>query len=113
MRSSMLAAFALTLAVPAPVSAAAETLECVEVKSESAAQGVSLQVRNTCDFAVRCQLSWRVVCDGDAADAAPRPMSLVVRLESAVKQMVFASGAVCGDQIWEIVDDVWECRELS
>lgn len=112
MRTSMLAAFVLTLAVPAPVSAA-DGFECVEVKSESAAQGISLEVRNTCDFAVRCQLSWRVVCDGDAADAAPRPMNLVVRLESAVKQTLFASGAACGAQIWEIVDDVWECRELS
>ena len=112
MRTSMLAAFALTLAVPAPVSAA-DGLECVGVKSESAAQGVSLGGRNTCDFAVRCQLSWRVVCDGDAPDAAPRPMSLVVRLESAVKQTLFASGAACGAQIWEIVDGVWDCREMS
>lgn len=112
MRRSTLAAPCLALALATPVSARAADFECVEVESESVAQGVSLRVHNTCDFAVRCELSWRVRCDGDAADAPPRPMSVVVRLESAARQVLLASGAACGDRIWEIVDDRWECEEM-
>lgn len=87
--------------------------ECVQVAPENVAQGMSLAVHNTCDFAVRCTLKWRVRCDGDAADAAPRNMSIAVELHSDGKRQVLASGETCGERIWEITDDVWECREVD
>lgn len=95
-----------------PESSAAEVAVCVQVAPENVAQGMSLEVHNTCDFAVRCTLKWRVRCDGDAADAAPRDMSIAVELASAAKRRLMASGEACGARIWEITDDAWECKEV-
>ena len=87
--------------------------ECVQVAPENTADGVSLDVHNTCNFAVRCELKWRVRCDGDAPDAAPRNMSIAVSLDSDAKRHLMASGAACGARIWEITDDSWECKEVQ
>ena len=75
MRRVMLAAPWALFAYCANISesqGATNIAECVQVAPENAAQGVSLAVHNTCDFAVRCELKWRVRCDGDAPDAAMR-----------------------------------------
>jgi hypothetical protein len=114
MRRVMLAApWALIAYVaPLPVSQGAETVsECVEVAAENAAQGMSLQVHNTCAFAVRCELTWTLRCDGDAPDAG-RPMSAAIRLDRGAESSLLASGAACGQKIWEIADDVWTCKEV-
>jgi hypothetical protein len=100
------------LAAPSISHAAAPVSECVQVEPETAADGMSLQVRNTCEVEVRCELTWNLRCEGDAPDAPARPMSLVVRLVSDASQRLFASGAACGAKIWEIADDRWECKEL-
>jgi len=90
----------------------ADITACVQVAPEHVAQGMSLQVHNTCEFAVRCELKWRLRCDGDAPDAAPRNMSLQVDLIAAASRQLMASGAACGERIWEITDDQWSCREV-
>jgi hypothetical protein len=95
-----------------PESYAADVAQCVQVAPENVPQGVSLEVHNTCDLAVRCTLKWRVRCDGDAADAAPRNMSVSIELASDGKRTLMASGEACGARIWEITDDAWECREV-
>jgi hypothetical protein len=115
MRRVMLAAPWALFAYVAAISesqAAADVAECVEVAPENVAQGMSLAVHNTCDFAVHCELKWRLRCDGDAPDAAPRNMSLAVDLASAAKRQLMASGAACGERVWEITDDTWECKEV-
>ena len=71
---------------------ATRVAECVQVAPENVAQGMSLEVHNTCDFAVRCALKWRVRCEGDAPDATPRNMSLAVELATAAKRRLVASG---------------------
>lgn len=86
--------------------------ECVQVAPEAVAAGISLQVHNTCEFAVRCELTWKLRCEGDAPDAAGRPASAAVHLDPDRKTNLFASGEACGAKIWEIVDDVWECKEV-
>jgi hypothetical protein len=114
MRRVMLAApWALIAYVaPLPVSHGAETVsECVEVAAENAAQGMSLKVHNTCAFAVRCELTWTLRCDGDA-EGAGRPMSAAIRLDRGAESSLLASGATCGEKIWEIADDVWSCKEV-
>lgn len=116
MRRVMLAAPWALFAYCANISesqGAANIAECVQVAPENAAQGVSLAVHNTCDFAVRCELKWRVRCDGDAPDAAPRNMSIAVSLDADAKRHLLASGEACGARIWEITDDAWECKEVQ
>ena len=114
MRRVMLAApwalFAYCTAIPQVH--AADIAACVQVTPENVADGVSLAVENTCDIAVRCELKWRVRCDGDAPDAAPRNMSLSVDLDIAAKRQLMASGSACGPRIWEISDESWECKEV-
>lgn len=100
------------LAPVAPVHAAEVVSECVQVEASNVAEGMSLNVHNTCGFAVRCTLTWAVRCEGDAAEATPRPASLTVRLAEAARQVLVASGAACGEQIWEITDDRWECKQV-
>lgn len=90
----------------------ADVSTCVQVASEVAASGISLEVHNTCDFAVRCQLTWKVRCDGDAAGAAARPFNAAVHLDPDRKSRLFASGEACGAKVWEIVEDTWECTEV-
>lgn len=115
MRRVMLAASGALLALCAavPESRAADVAQCVQVAPENVPQGVSLEVHNTCDLAVRCTVKWRVRCDGDAADAAPRSMSVEFELASDGKRRLMASGEACGARIWEITDDAWECREVE
>ncbi len=116
MRRVMLAAPWALLAYAAPMSeinASAGISECVQVAPENVAAGMSLQVANTCDFDVRCELVWRVRCEGDAPDAAARPrMSVAVALDQGARKTVLASGEVCGARIWEITDEQWECKEV-
>ncbi len=114
MRRVMLAAPWALFAYAAAIteSHAADVAQCVEVAPEHVAQGMSLAVHNTCDFAVRCTLQWRVRCDGDAADAPARNMSINVDLASAAKRQLMASGEACGERVWEITDDLWECKEV-
>jgi hypothetical protein len=103
----------LAYAAPLPVShGSASVSECVEVAAENAAQGMSLRVHNTCAFAVRCELTWTLRCDGDPPDAAGRPMSAAVRLAQGAESSLLASGAACGEKIWEIADDAWQCKEV-
>lgn len=115
MRRVMLAApwalFAYVAAIPES-QALVDLAACVEVTPEKVARGVSLSVHNTCDVAVHCTLKWRVRCDGDAPDAAPRNMSLSVDLASAGKRQLMASGDACGERVWEITDDAWACEEV-
>lgn len=115
MRRVMLAAswalFAYVAAVPE--SHAADVAQCVEVAPQNVAQGMSLAVHNTCDFAVRCTLTWRVRCDGDAPDAPARNMSAHVDLASAAQRQLLASGEACGERVWEITDDRWECKQVD
>lgn len=115
MRRAMLVAPWVLLAHLAPLSpasAAQIVSECVEVEAEAVAEGMSLKVHNTCDFEVRCELSWAVRCEGDAAEAAARPQSLTVRLAQAARKLLVASGSACGERIWEITDDHWECKQV-
>lgn len=115
MRRVLLAAPWVALACGALLSnearGTADVSACVQVASEVAASGISLEVHNTCESAVRCQLTWNVRCEDDAPDAAGRPASASVHLDPDHKSRLFASGAACGAKIWEIVDDVWECNE--
>ena len=115
MRRVMLAApwalFAYCTAIPHS-HGAADIAACVQVTPENVTEGVSLAVENTCDIAVRCALQWRVRCDGDPKDAAPRNMSLSVDLDIDAKRLLLASGAACGARIWEISDESWECKEV-
>ncbi|MEZ4454465.1 MAG: hypothetical protein R3B09_33750 [Nannocystaceae bacterium] len=104
---------ALSTLAPAAAEASPTVSECVQVAADNVADGMSLQVENTCDFAVRCELTWSVRCEGDAAEAPARPMSLTVRLAKAAREALLASGAACGEQIWEIVDDHWECKQVK
>ena len=86
--------------------------QCVQVEPEPAERGISLRVHNTCEYAVRCALTWRVRCDGDPPDATSRDMRVDVRLAPAANKQLLASGEACGERIWEITDDVWDCKEV-
>lgn len=115
MRRVMLVAPWALLAYAAPLSTsqgATTVSECVQVAAESAAKGMSLQVHNTCAFAVRCELSWTLRCEGDPPDAAGKPMSAAVRLAPDGASSLLASGEACGEKIWEIADDNWSCKEV-
>jgi len=103
---------ALAFVAPVSVSHAATVEECLQVAPEAAAAGMSLQLHNTCEFDVQCELRWRVRCDGDAPDAAPRDTSVALRLMSAAKKLLFASGEACGDKVWEITDEAWSCKQV-
>ncbi|WP_434415046.1 hypothetical protein [Nannocystis pusilla] len=92
--------------------AAQSVAECVQVAPEASPRGMSLRVHNQCEVTVRCELRWNVRCEGDAPDAPARPMSLVVRLASGHARDLLASGEACGERIWEIADDAWECAEV-
>lgn len=115
MRRVMLAApwalFAYCAAIPRS-HGAADIAACVQVAAENLSDGMSLAVENTCDLPVRCELKWRLRCDGDAPDAAPRNMSLEVELDLGAKRQLLASGAACGNRVWEITDDTWLCKEV-
>jgi len=115
MHRHLLAASLAVLAFAAPVSVAhaASVEECVQVVPEVAPAGVSLQLHNTCEFDVQCELRWRVRCDGDAPDAAPRASNVALRLMSAAKKLLFASGEACGDRVWEITDESWSCKQVQ
>ena len=116
MRRVLLAAPWVALAYGALLSTeargTADVSACVQVAPEVVASGISLEVHNTCEFAVRCELTWKVRCDGDAPDAAGRPASAAVALDPDRKSRLFASGEACGAKIWEIVDDAWQCKEV-
>ena len=103
----------LAFAAPVSVSHAATVEECLQVVPEAAAAGMSLQLHNTCDFDVQCELRWRVRCDGDVADAAPRTNNVALRLMSAAQKRLFASGEACGDKVWEITDEAWSCKQVQ
>ncbi|MEO9068485.1 MAG: hypothetical protein ABI281_10200, partial [Caldimonas sp.] len=87
---------ALAYGAPLSVSHAATVNECLQVAPEAAPAGMSLQLQNTCDFDLQCQLTWRVRCDGDAAAAAPRVHNVALRLMSTANKLLFASGEACG-----------------
>ena len=115
MRRVMLAApwalFAYGAAIPQS-HGAADIAACVQVAAENVSDGMSLAVENTCELAVRCELTWRLRCEGDAADAPARNMSLSVELDLGAKRQLLASGAACGTRVWEITDDNWLCKEV-
>ena len=105
----------LLFALGAPLSTAharQSVSECVQVDPEAAPLGMSLRVANQCEYTVRCELRWNLRCEGDAADTPQRPMSLALKLGPGGKREVLASGAACGEKVWEIADDAWECKEV-
>jgi hypothetical protein len=103
---------ALAFAAPVSVGHAATIEACLQVVPEVAPAGMSLQLHNTCDFDVQCELRWRVRCDGDAPDAAPRVGTVALRLMSAARKLLFASGEACGARVWEITDEAWSCEQV-
>ena len=103
---------ALAYGAPLSVGHAAAVNECLQVAPEVAPAGISLQLHNTCDFDLRCELTWRVRCDGDPADAPPRVHNVALRLISAASKLLFASGEACGANIWEITDEAWSCKQV-
>lgn len=92
--------------------AAQSVAECVQVEPEASPRGMSLRVANRCEVSVRCELRWSVRCEDDTSETPARPMSLEVRLAPGHAREVLASGEACGERIWEITDDVWECKEV-
>lgn len=115
MRRMSIAVSCALLAYGAPLStshAAQSVSECVKVEPEASARGMALRVHNQCEFTVRCELRWSVRCEGDPAETPERPMSLEVRLAPSHARDVLASGEACGERVWEIADDVWECKEV-
>ncbi|WAS98857.1 hypothetical protein [Nannocystis punicea] len=114
MRRILIAASCASFAYGASLStshAAQSVAECVQVQPEAAARGMSLRVHNQCDVTVRCELRWSVRCEDDTAETPARPMTLVVRLAPGHTRDLLASGEACGERIWEIADDAWECKE--
>jgi hypothetical protein len=115
MRSALLAAPWLALAYGAFLSeshGSTPVAECVEVTPEAQTAGMFMRVRNSCEVAVRCELTWRVRCEGDTAATPPRDGRATLRLIPTAEQQLLASGEACGEQLWEITDDVWDCKEV-
>jgi hypothetical protein len=115
MRRVLLAAPWVALAYGALLSeshGSTPVAECVEVTPAAEATGMSMRVRNTCEVAVRCELTWRVRCEGDTATSPVRDGHASVRLAASAEQQLLASGAACGDEVWEITDDVWDCKQV-
>jgi hypothetical protein len=69
-----------------------------------------LQLRNRCDFAVTCALSWELRClAGGRATAQTSRLDL----GSGVGDAALASGTGCGPAGWEISAIFrWSCEEV-
>lgn len=95
----------------API-AASDVSACVELAQEEVAAGIAFSFRNACETPIRCEFSWSLRCDMDAARGVdPRATHKRFDLEVGAARTFVADFAVCGDDGWEIADDLWDCVE--
>ncbi|MCA9636953.1 MAG: hypothetical protein KC420_13085 [Myxococcales bacterium] len=107
----LVAHFAPSPVAAAPSSAAAPVAasdaECVDVEAQPGGSGMAIRIHNGCTYDVRCEVSWSVRCEGDDAVKASKRHNF--DLTSGGDRHLLASGEACGDAIWEIGDEAWEC----
>ena len=99
-----------TAAAPA-AAAAATAVTCVDVDSAPRGDGIAIRLHNTCEFAVRCEVAWSVRCDGDDAEVTRERKRHAFDLAPSAGRQLLAAGDACGDAIWEITDESWECAQ--
>ncbi len=97
----------LAPAAPVHAAAAAPVAECVAVTADPVATGMSIRVHNACEVDVRCEIAWKVRCEGD--DAVKASQSHAFGLTRGGARTFLAGGDACGDAVWEITDESWSC----
>ena len=91
--------------------AACTSLDQKDLDDES---GVNLTVKNDCDVAVQCSMSWQLVCAPDSKSRrhASKQQS-AFRVESSTGQSRTASADTCGSDAWAIGDINWSCQPTA
>ncbi|MBK8259798.1 MAG: hypothetical protein IPK80_00435 [Nannocystis sp.] len=107
--SSALLALVALIVAPTTAHAAADVNSCVQVAAEAAPAGMSITFNNTCAFEIRCEVAWSLTCEGAEAGAIKDSKRQSFNLQRGRQRAIFASGDLCGDDLWEIVDESWEC----
>ena len=81
--------------------------DCAEYSQEKVNDGLRFELRNTCDYAMTCSLSWVVRCEGGRGGANSRTVKL--DLSSRGTESASASAAACAPHGWSINDVRWRC----
>ena len=91
--------------------AACTSLDQKDLDDES---GVSLTVKNECDVAVQCSMSWQLVCAPDSKSRRHTSKEQsAFRVESSTDQSRTASAGSCGSDAWAIADINWICQPTA
>lgn len=94
--------------VPTASAEDASVGDCVRFELARIEPDMAYAIANSCEIAVSCTLSWRLVCGedrgGKVSDVRRR-----LRVPKATSSEVAISTASCGDDEWRIEDVAWAC----
>ncbi len=107
-----LATFAFALApdgvVPAAIAENTSVGDCVRFELARTEPDMAYTIDNSCDLAVSCTVSWRLVCgesrSGRVSDGRRR-----LRVARSASSEIAISAASCGDDQWIVEDVAWVC----
>jgi len=85
---------------------------CVSYKQEQYDDGLSILLKNRCDFDLSCSLSWRVRCDEDES-GTKRSKAELLTIDQGNSDSAYASASVCGDDGWRVTDVRWSCEDAA
>jgi len=105
-------AFSLVPAGAVPTASAEEASvgDCVRFELARTEPEMAYAIDNSCEIAVSCTLSWRLVCGGDRAGKVSDGRRRF-RVPKASSSEIAVSAASCGDDEWRIEDVAWACAK--
>lgn len=80
--------------------------ECVAYDQDDLDDGLSIRLTSSCPVDLRCEVSWKLSCEGARAKKTTSAFGLIADTSHKVE----ASAAACGNAGWAINDVAWACR---
>lgn len=85
-----------------------EVSQCLSLEQETDLEGMDLRLQSACSLVLRCELRWRVICDGESH--APERARFTLAPGEVEERR--ARAAECQEG-WRVTDIVWECHGLD
>ena len=87
--------------------------ECTgfDQRDRDSEDGVDISVRNGCEIALRCTVSWKLTCAPESKKRRRDLRGAVdFLLPTSAEKSVTASSGSCGYDGWQLSDVQWSCR---
>ena len=86
-------------------------MSCVAYSQEKLAEGgLRFELRNGCQAALKCTVSWVFRCGG--RDHEPQDRSSALELRPGARDWAFAYATACDADGWEITRVRWDCEPV-